>query len=84
MTTTGKTGKSASQPNIAEGDRDRILERHVAQVNGHDLARCESWDGPGTTEEESSWYVFYACEHCGTEATLPPHRWETIPCRSEI
>lgn len=80
MTTTGKTGKRASLPNIAEGERDRILERHAAQVNGHDLARCEGWEGPRTPE---AWYVFYACEHCGTEATLPPHRWETIPCGGE-
>jgi hypothetical protein len=73
--------------NIAQGDKDRILELHTSQVNGHDLAKCEGWEGPLTPEERrqgaDEWYTFYACENCGTETTLPPHRWETIECEGQ-
>lgn len=83
MTTTGKT----IDLRIAQGDKDRVLVRHAAQVNSHDLARCEGHEGPLTPRERrrgvDEWYTFWACERCGTEAVLPPHRWETIPCELE-
>lgn len=87
MKTTGKTEKKVSTTSIAQGDRDRVLDRHAAQVNGHNLVRCEGHEGPLTPEERrrgvDEWYTFYACDNCGVEAVLPPHRWETIPCESE-
>lgn len=87
MKSTGKTTKKVPQTNIAQGDKDTILERHAVQVNGHDLAKCEGWEGPLTPEERRQgadrWYTFYACENCGTETTLPPHRWETIECEGD-
>ncbi|UWG50697.1 hypothetical protein AArcCO_1390 [Halalkaliarchaeum sp. AArc-CO] len=87
MIDSGDTRLKTPRTKVAQGDKDTILERHSAQVNGHDLAKCEGWEGPLTPEERRNgadrWYVFYACEDCGTEATLPPHRWETIPCEPE-
>jgi len=83
--TTGETGKNSSP--IANGEKDRILKRHAAQVNGHDLAKCEGWEGPLTPEERrdgaSAWYTFWACERCQRETVEPPHRWETVPCDPE-
>ena len=87
MSNSDSYSKSVSPPNIAQGDKDRILERHAAQVNGHDLAKCEGWEGPLTPEEKrdgaSAWYTFWACERCQRESVEPPHRWETIPCEPE-
>jgi len=85
QSTTGETGKKS--PSIANGEMDRILERHAAQVNGHDLAKCEGWEGPLTPEERrdgtSAFYTFWSCERCSRESVEPPHRWETIPCEPE-
>jgi hypothetical protein len=87
MTPTDKTGDTKGPTSTAQGDRDRIIEQHVAQVNGHDLAVCEGWNGPLTPEERrdgaARWYTFYACNRCSIEATRPPHRWETIACEAE-
>ncbi|AUX09924.1 hypothetical protein AArcSl_2301 [Halalkaliarchaeum desulfuricum] len=87
MIDSGDTRLKTPGTKVAQGDKDTILERHAAQVNGHDLAKCEDWEGPLTPEERrdgmSAWYTFYACENCGVEAVLPPHRWETIPCETE-
>jgi hypothetical protein len=59
---TGETGKKS--PPITNGEKDRILERHAASVNGHDLAKCEGWEGPLTPEERqrgvSPTYRFWA------------------------
>ena len=82
-----RTGKTKVSRSIAQGDKDTILERHTVQVNGHDLAKCEGWEGPLTPEERRQgadrWYTFYACENCGAETTLPPHRRETIECEGQ-
>jgi hypothetical protein len=87
MTTTGETNQTVSNTIIAQGDRDHVLERQAAQVNGHNLARCEGHEGPLTVEERQGevdeWYTFYACQECGTEAVLPPHRWTTIECEGQ-
>ena len=87
MKSTGKTTKKVPPTNIAQGDKDTILERHTVQVNGHDLAECEGWEGPLTPEErrdgKSAWYTFWACYQCQRESVEPPHRWETIPCEPE-
>jgi len=84
MVDSGDTPLRASTAIIAPGETDRILERHAARVNSHDLAKCEGWEGPVTPDERrqgvDEWYVFYACQRCGVETTLPPHRWETITC----
>ena len=85
-----RTGKTKRQrtANIAQGNKDRILERNAAQVNGHDLAKCEGWEGPLTSEERrdgaSEWYTFWGCERCSRESVEPPHRWETIPCEPGV
>lgn len=86
MSDSASYGVKLTPQTIAQGDKDTILERHAAQVNGHDLAKCEGWEGPLTPEERRDgmeWYTFWACENCGVEAVLPPHRWETIPCEPE-
>ena len=88
MSDSGDTRLKTPGPKIAQGEKDTVLERHATSVNGHDLAKCEGYEGLLTLEEqrngESAWYTFYACEKCGTEAVLPPHRWETIPCEPGV
>jgi len=87
-TATGETTETTPPTTIAQGDDDHLLERHAARVNGHDLSRCEGYEGPLTPEERrdgvSEWYTFWACENCGRETTTPPHRWETIPCEPGV
>jgi hypothetical protein len=77
----------ASTTAIAQGEKDQIVERHVAEVNGHDLAKCKGWEGPLTPEErrlgKSAWYKFFACERCGREAVASPARWENVECDPE-
>lgn len=79
--------KKAPTAAIAKGEKDQILERQVAEVNGHDLAKCKGWEGPLTPEERrlgvDEWYVFYGCERCGRETVASPDRWENVECDPE-
>lgn len=86
MSDSSSYGKSGSARNIAQGDKDSIIRRHAATVNGHDLAKCEGWEGPLTPKErrdgKSAWYTFWACERCARESVEPPRRWNRVVCDS--
>ena len=88
MSDSGSYSKKAPTTSLVQGEKDRVLERHVARVNDHDLSKCEGWEGPLTPEEQrlgiDEWYTFWVCEKCGVEAAIPPHRWETIECEPGV